>query len=292
MALPVSGATPGGPPNSAEDRERLFKLVEELHGVDTREAALLELSKKREAFSDLAPILWHSFGTVAILLQEITCIYPMLNPPMLQAQASNRVCNALALLQCVASHAETRTSFLKAHIPLFLYPFLNTVSKTRPFEYLRLTSLGVIGALVKVDDSEVINFLLTTEIIPLCLRIMETGSELSRTVATFIVQKILVDETGLNYVCQTAERFFAVSNVLSNMVTALVRDPSVRLLKHIIRCYLRLSENPRARDALRHCLPEQLRSPQFTACLRDDAGTRRWLVTLIQNLSTEQTSNN
>src|SRR6266436_5491482 len=38
----------------------------------------------------------------------------------------------------------------KAHIPLFLYPFLNTTSKTRPFEYLRLTSLGVIGALVKV----------------------------------------------------------------------------------------------------------------------------------------------
>lgn len=80
-----------------------------------------------------------------------------------------------------------------AHIPLFLYPFLNTVSKTRPFEYLRLTSLGVIGALVKVDDTEVINFLLSTEIIPLCLRTMETGSELSKTVATFIVQKILLD---------------------------------------------------------------------------------------------------
>ena len=37
-----------------------------------------------------------------------------------------------------------------AQVPLFLYPFLNTSSKTRPFEYLRLTSLGVIGALVKV----------------------------------------------------------------------------------------------------------------------------------------------
>lgn len=34
---------------------------------------------------------------------------------------------------------------------MYLYPFLNTVmSKSRPFEYLRLTSLGVIGALVKV----------------------------------------------------------------------------------------------------------------------------------------------
>lgn len=36
------------------------------------------------------------------------------------------------------------------------YPFLNTVSKVRPFEYLRLTSLGVIGALVKVDDEQVV----------------------------------------------------------------------------------------------------------------------------------------
>ena len=44
----------------------------------------------------------------------------------------------------------TSVSFFTAHIPLFLYPFLHTTSKTRPFEYLRLTSLGVVGALVKV----------------------------------------------------------------------------------------------------------------------------------------------
>jgi CCR4-NOT transcription complex subunit 9 len=39
---------------------------------------------------------------------------------------------------------------------------------------------------------------------------METGSELSKTVATFIVQKILLDDAGLAYVCATAERFYAV----------------------------------------------------------------------------------
>ena len=43
-----------------------------------------------------------------------------------------------------------KTHLDAVHVPLFLYPFLNTTSKTRPFEYLRLTSLGVIGALVKV----------------------------------------------------------------------------------------------------------------------------------------------
>ena len=92
--------------------DQLFPLVLELTNPEQRESALLELSKKREAFPDLAPILWHSFGTISALLQEIVSIYPLLSPPALTAHASNRVCNALALLQCVASHPETRTLFL------------------------------------------------------------------------------------------------------------------------------------------------------------------------------------
>ena len=246
---------------------------------------MLELSKKREAFPDLAPVLWHSYGTIAALLQEIISIYPMLSPPTLSPHASNRVCNALALLQCIASHPETKSKLMNAHIPLYLYPFLNTVSRHRAFEYLRLTSLGVIGALVKVDDTEVVNFLLQTEIIPLCLRIMETGSELSKTVATFIVQKILLDEMGLSYVCATAERFYAVSSVLSGMVAKLLENPSVRLLKHIVRCYLRLSEHPRARDALRQCLPDALKDQSFSVVLRSEESVHRWRALLLKNLS-------
>lgn len=148
----------------------------------------------------------------------LSSVYPYITPPTLTAQQSNRVCNALALLQCIASHPETRSLFIQANIPLFLYPFLNTKSSTRPFEYLRLTSLGVIGALVKTDETEVINFLLTTEIIPLSLRIMQSGSELSKTVATFILQKILADDCGLNYICQTFDRFSHVAMVLGRMV--------------------------------------------------------------------------
>jgi CCR4-NOT transcription complex subunit 9 len=258
---------------------------------------LLELSKKRESFPDLAPILWHSVGTIAALLQEIVSIYTLLTPPTLTAHASNRVCNALALLQCVASHIDTRTPFLNAQIPLYLYPFLNTVSKSRPFEYLRLTSLGVIGALVKVDDIDVISFLLSTEIIPLCLRIMETGSELSKTVATFIVQKILLEETGLNYVCATAERFYAVATVLANMVSLLQIHPSVRLLKHVVRCYLRLADHPRAREALKTCLPSSLRDNTFHSHLHNDITVQKWLSQLLNAVggngnTTTATNNN
>ncbi|CAO1419829.1 unnamed protein product [Diamesa hyperborea] len=261
-------------------------FINELSSPETRETALLELSKKRESVPDLAPMLWHSFGTIAALLQEIINIYPSITPPTLTAHQSNRVCNALALLQCVASHPETRSVFLQAHIPLFLYPFLHTSSKTRPFEYLRLTSLGVIGALVKTDEQEVITFLLTTEIIPLCLRIMESGSELSKTVATFILQKILLDDSGLSYICHTYDRFSHVAIILGKMVIALAKEPSSRLLKHVVRCYLRLSDNARAREALRQCLPDQLRDTTFNACLQEDRSTKHWLNLLIKNLET------
>ncbi|EFE42666.1 hypothetical protein TRV_02618 [Trichophyton verrucosum HKI 0517] len=312
--------TPGGQDNGngiagnidsgvSEENRKVLVWVAELLDPNRRESALMELSKKREQVPELALIIWHSFGreypfirhprvqpycaiyymltyfqgVMTSLLQEIISVYPLLNPSQLTAAASNRVCNALALLQCVASHNETRTLFLNAHIPLFLYPFLNTTSKSRPFEYLRLTSLGVIGALVKNDSSDVINFLLTTEIIPLCLRIMETGSELSKTVAIFIVQKILLDDIGLAYICATYERFYAVGTVLSNMVTQLVEQQTVRLLKHVVRCFLR--DNNRAREALRQCLPEPLRDATFSSVLRDDAATKRCLAQLLINLS-------
>ena len=142
---------------------------------------------------------------------------------VLTAHQSNRVCNALALLQCVASHPDTRFKFdivshpdprsmfrkSTAWIFLIIIPHsgrlfcwrtyrststhFSTLSPrpgilkspnfvlssglchsvlfqsictsfcdhwaccndSRPFEYLRLTSLGVIGALVKTDEQEV-----------------------------------------------------------------------------------------------------------------------------------------
>jgi CCR4-NOT transcription complex subunit 9 len=63
-------------------------------------------------------------------------------------------------------------------------------------------------------------------------------------VATFIVQKIILDDTGLHYVCATSERYFAVVSVLALMVESAER-PSASLLKCIICCYLRLTHDAR-----------------------------------------------
>lgn len=259
----------------------VYRYIGDLTVSSRRAVALSELSRCREMLPDLAPMLWYSFGVITAILQEVIAIYPYLTPPTLSSTASTRVCNALALLQCVASHSETRQHFLNAHMPLFLYPFLNTVSMSRTFEYLRLTSLGVIGALVKVDDPEVVNFLLQTEIISLCLRVMEMGSELSKTVATFIVQKILSDELGLRYACATAERFYALSSVLGGMVMVVSKTPSPRLLKHIIKCYLCLAKNARAREGLKKCFPSLLRDGSLLSVAKNDPATRENLRTLL-----------
>ncbi len=57
----------------------------------------------------------------------------------------------------------------------------------------------------------------------------------------------------------------------------------VDLQTNIDRC--RLSDNARAREALRQCLPEPLRDATFSSVLRDDAATKRCLAQLLINLS-------
>jgi CCR4-NOT transcription complex subunit 9 len=49
--------------------------------------------------------------------------------------------------------------------------------------------------------------------------------------------------------------------------------------------FCRLSDNARAREALRQCLPEPLRDATFSPVLRDDAATKRCLAQLLLALS-------
>lgn len=49
--------------------EKIYALILELMNPNLREQALLELSKKRELYEDLAIILWHSYG------KKVTTIY-------------------------------------------------------------------------------------------------------------------------------------------------------------------------------------------------------------------------
>lgn len=61
---------------SEEEKQLIIKYIDELKYADKRDNALVELSRQREHFSELAPFIWHSVGTIAALLQEIVSVYP------------------------------------------------------------------------------------------------------------------------------------------------------------------------------------------------------------------------
>jgi len=82
------------------------------------------------------------------------------------------------------SHGTSRSTFIQAN----KHYIVSLISTLKLIFLLLLVSSSskfwsyFFSVLYQVDDTEVISFLLSTEIIPLCLRTMEMGSELSKTV--------------------------------------------------------------------------------------------------------------
>eukprot|EP00388_Colpodella_angusta_P042099 GDKK01055223.1.p1 GENE.GDKK01055223.1~~GDKK01055223.1.p1 ORF type:complete len:284 (-),score=27.47 GDKK01055223.1:174-992(-) len=264
-----------------------------MYNPDTREQAMQEITKIRDHEKDMGLYIWHSTGIMAILVQELVAVYPLLNPLTLSMSASSRVSNALTLLQCVASHNDTRRRFLESQMVNFLLPFLNNNNHNKALECARLTALGVIGGLVKNDDSTAIESLLQMEIVPVCLRIMETGSELCKTLATFAIQKILSADKGLDYMCNPKypARFTAVATVLKAMVSKDNKELTSRLLRLILRCYVNFTHSKAAKDALKSCLPDELRDNTHVQLLDSDPAVKKvWreLLTALEDTGLQQ----
>ena len=226
-----------------------LNLIKSLNQVKEREEIIKALVIQRDKDNDLSILLWFTPGVVALLLQEVISIYPFISEFNLSHSKSEKVCHVLGLFQCIALDQRTRPNFLKSNMHLYVYPLINTLNKQRPYEHLRVTSLGVIGALVKGEEcTDVIKYLMKTELIVLCLRIMKKGFEMSRTVSVFIVLKILQDNLGLDYVCRTEERLIAVAGILKDMVDEVDNSKPdevihSKIVRQALRCFNRLSEN-------------------------------------------------
>ena len=59
---------------------------------------------------------------------------------------------------------------------------------------------------------------------PMGLSIIENGNDLTKIVSTFILLRILTHKEGLEYCCQTYERFSHVAFILGKVVSTLSSD--------------------------------------------------------------------
>jgi CCR4-NOT transcription complex subunit 9 len=64
------------------------------------------------------------------------------------------------------------------------------------------------------------------------------------------------------------------------MVEAIKEQPSQRLLKHIVRCFLRISEHSKGKDFLKKYIPAAFKE----GTLVTEDNTRRWVVTIMSNI--------
>lgn len=72
-------------PGISEDNRRTLAYIADLLTESTREAALLELSKKREQVPELALILWHSFGKALCPFPDMLSTLSSINENVLTA---------------------------------------------------------------------------------------------------------------------------------------------------------------------------------------------------------------
>jgi CCR4-NOT transcription complex subunit 9 len=265
--------------NDLNEQELIIKYIKEMKNEEKRTSSIKNLAKFCEKNTNLAIYLWYTRGTVASILQEIIKVYQYLSPSKLTQEISNEACAAISLFQCLASHKDTRHKFIESRMPVFLFPFLCNTYKSNPFEYIKLTTLGVFGALVKVDDSKVISFLVENEIFPICLRILDRGTELSKCIASFIVLRISLNDEGYKYIFEKEQRLYLIVQFLGSALKCKI---SPRILKYILRIFARLSENKKARSTLKNILPEEIKNNKFFSVLDDSS--KKWVKTLRKNL--------
>lgn len=245
-------------------------LVSELILPEKCDNAARELFRRKDDYPNIGFHVWHSATILTTLVTKIQSIYRMLSPPTLTQSVSTQVCNILNLFQCVVSCRQSRASFLRARIPCYLYLFLDTRNTTPPFEYLRLSSLGVLKALVHENDAEGIKFLVCMhvdhmDIIPPCLRIMTTGSMFSKRLATYVLMKIISNDVGLAYICAKSNEEFDDANpkVIANILHLMLVEHATKafdpqLLNFILRCYGGLCDDIKTRETLRLWHPNLL----------------------------------
>ncbi|XP_074363145.1 cell differentiation protein rcd1-like [Apium graveolens] len=267
-------------------------LVVLLREPEHREKAISSLTqiKKQGRIQDLALHIWRSISTVFLLLSEVLSIYKSLTPEKLTMKDSSKVCDVLVLFECLATHPQTKMQFLNVQIHCYLYPFLETEETSKPFQYLRLMSLGVIGGLLKeVGDPSTkvaVHCLLESGLFPLCLKSIEYGNELSQSTASWIMSRIMMQEQGLQYCCEPANRLCAIMKVFNDVIEKMQDEPSTTVLKNIIQCYVILSDDPsRGCLLLRSFIPPILTTAPYIEALRARPITLKNLQDLFQKLS-------
>jgi CCR4-NOT transcription complex subunit 9 len=278
-----------GPEIPPPRAEKICTAIQNLKDHKRTREALKSLNEIKQEMPHLAPLIWFSPGCVNVLIQEVILMYPAMNSQRLKPEAADQFLLVLGLLQLLASHDDTRKLFLEANIHSYLIPLITNPIKKSPFSHLIASTLMVFGCLVKSKNTQTIQSLCKTELVPLILKNMRKGYLFSRISAAYILMNILMDDLGLEYICQNLERLFTVAHICRDIIQEMsgfphvAHDKEVQLLfRHIIRCLLLMTRNQVACVNLPEYIPTVLKNNDGSVV--SDEQIRKWIVMLLKTL--------
>ncbi|KAL1216990.1 hypothetical protein V5N11_013916 [Cardamine amara subsp. amara] len=272
----------------------IFRWINDFRSLNpaVSDFSLLNLVNVHNDNNEFLPrLLWYSNHTVGMMLQEVSVacrhLAGRITLPFFPPLKPARVYNVLLLFQGIALHPETRPLFLKAKMPHYFYPLMDIGVTDKLREKIRLGALGVIAHLLKTPfEGAAIRFLMDTGAFNFCIKPIEFGSTESKTVAVFILQKIMSSKEGLQYCVVLPDRFFAIIDLLQNLLVYIsnMARPSSSLFSLVVSCYSKISQNHRARLGLRRFTPVMLFNGTFTNLLARDPDADNHWKQLIKNM--------
>lgn len=211
-----------------------------LDSPEKRSECIYILAVQREYNKELGKIIWNTPGLVAQLILEIISVYPHLasmaaspstSPFSLSKSLSVRVTNVLSLLQVLPADCDVRGYYLKANIPMYLFPFLYTNNQCPDCENFKLSALASIAYLCTSDDDRhgAIDYLIENDFVPLCLRILKFGKKYCKLLSAFILNRIVSMSQETSTIFSQSENTKSLISVFNQNII----DISENFYKHL-----------------------------------------------------------
>ncbi|KAI5184740.1 CCR4-NOT transcription complex subunit 9 [Nematocida homosporus] len=243
--------------------------------AEDKASSLILLKKHLVAHPEAKAQIWSSFGVPAVLLQEIAKSYVYFQHSTISSLPHSLFLTLEIMIE-MCPLPEFREMCVSAQLPLFLYPILNLSSRADNIETIKTLSLTFISILLdeKEDNCKPIEFFKNTELVPLCLRNMELGSEKTKLAASQVFYSIISTRKGLEYTCQTYDRFMATSMILNSVLTQMETLQSPELLEIVIKTYTKLCGMPNAKIVFSKNRPQMLYAEHIREMVRSNPAVK------------------
>jgi len=266
---------------------RLF--IGDLKDDSKRDTIVGLLSEKTQYVPILAPLLWETDGVIHCLIQEILSIFPKVRDSSLSETEADKVSNIITIFQYMAMNTDVRHLMLESKLHKCLLPLLTNTSQVKPLQYLRLSTLGFVGVLLRFQDDTIMTELIGCNLFPLCVNILKKDSMLAKTVAIRIIERLIYHQVGYAELYENKELFDHIldginhfaSSICSSLSTHLMVDgvvsdcdaqdffktkiqhdqicqDQIRILCHALKCYIRMTYCPGGAIAVSKDLPRSV----------------------------------